>query len=181
MRIISGKFRGRHLRLPGNMNVRPTTDFAKESLFNIINNNFDFEDIKVLDLFAGTGSISFEFASRGSFYVRAIEMNKKNASFIIQTAEQLKLDGFRCINTDAFRFLKATTEKYDIIFADPPYDMNGFEKIPELVFANKLLDKEGWLIVEHSAKTVLNSHPNFFEKRNYGHVNFSFFKENEEN
>lgn len=178
MRIISGKYRGKHLHLPGFMNVRPTTDFAKESLFNILNNNFYFEDCRVLDLFSGTGSIAYEFASRGSNYVRAVELNKKQALFINQTAELIELAGFRCINADVFRFLKATTETYDIIFADPPYDMEGFERIPNLVFEKELLNEDGWLIVEHSAKTEMNSLPNFREKRKYGHVNFSIFYKN---
>ncbi|MBN2682526.1 MAG: RsmD family RNA methyltransferase, partial [Bacteroidales bacterium] len=158
-----------------NFSARPTTDFAKESLFNIINNNFDFEEIRVLDLFSGTGSISYEFASRGCEYIRAVELNKKQCLFINQTAESLKMEGFRIINGDSFRFLKATTEKYDIIFADPPYEMPEIEKIHKLVFEKGLLNNEGWLILEHSAKKEFKELAHFQEKRKYGHVNFSIF------
>jgi 16S rRNA (guanine(966)-N(2))-methyltransferase RsmD len=156
--------------------VRPTTDLAKESLFNILENNFFFEDLSVLDLFAGTGSISFEFASRGSPSVLAIDNNIRCVRFISETAEKIGLDSIRSIRANAFRFIKQSNQQYDIIFADPPYDMEEIEKLPEAIFEKGMLLKDGWLIVEHPAEKDLSGFPQYFDHRKYGRVNFSFFK-----
>lgn len=175
MRIISGKYKGTRL---GNFdfNARPTTDFARESLFNILNNYFDFEHIKVLDLFAGTGSISFEFSSRGSSHIVLVENDLKNFKFISEIMKKFDFNGVKPIKSDVFRFLKQVSgNSYDIIFADPPYDMQGIEKIPDLIFEKNMLNPDGWFILEHSKKYKFNQHPRFRETRNYGAVHFSFF------
>ena len=177
MRIISGKHRGRKIIAPSNMPVRPTTDQAKESLFNIIHNRFYYEDIEVLDLFSGTGNIAYEFCSRGAKKVLAVELNFKCSSFIKKTVETLNMANFEVIQSDVFRFLKHTDRKFDLIFADPPYDMEGISTIPDLVFSSNMLNKEGWLIIEHSKEINFSSSPNLCDHRNYGKVNFSFFCE----
>jgi 16S rRNA (guanine966-N2)-methyltransferase len=175
LRIISGKYKGKHL-LPGkSFTARPTTDFAKESLFNILNNRFDFEDIEVLDLFSGTGSISFEFASRGAKKVDSVEQNSKHASFIIKTAQELKFEQLRVYRMNTYQYLKLAKHTFDIVFADPPYDMPGVQEFPELVLAANLLKPDGVFILEHSKGIDFSSNPRFKEHRNYGNVNFSFF------
>jgi 16S rRNA (guanine(966)-N(2))-methyltransferase RsmD len=176
MRIVSGDFRGRHFSPPKNFTARPTTDFAKESLFNIINNHFDFEEIAVLDLFSGTGSISFEFASRGCKNIQLVELNANHYSFIKKVITELGLKQITTVRLNAFKFIESTPSKYDIIFADPPYEMKGVEAIPETVFGRNLLNENGWLIVEHSKQTNLSKLPRFSEVRNYGSVHFSVFK-----
>ncbi len=175
MRIISGTHKGRNITPPKNLPVRPTTDFAKESLFNILNNQVDFEELKVLDLFSGTGGIAFEFASRGSKDVTAVEKNGKCADFIRSTARALSLP-VKVLKMDAMSFLKNPVSGYDLIFADPFYEFEDMNKIPDLVFSTNVLNPEGLLIVEHSVKTAFNGHVFFREKRTYGNVNFSFFK-----
>jgi len=176
VRIISGSHKGKTI-FPGKyFNSRPTTDTAKEGLFNILNNYFDFETIGILDLFSGTGCISYEFASRGCTNITSVELSYKNAEFIKTTAKELKFEGFKSIKGNAFQFLKNSLVSYDIIFADPPYDMADIETIPDFVFQNNRLSENGWLIIEHSSKNNFSSHPNFHEKRNYGKVNFSIFK-----
>ncbi len=175
MRIISGSHARRVLRPPLGLPVRPTTDLAKESLFNILNNYIDFEDLKVLDLFAGTGNISYEFASRGAALALCIELNRKCADYISQTATELKFSKLSVIQANVFTFLSRPAGNYDVIFADPPYDMPEREKIPQLVFANNWLADEGWLIVEHDNSISFSDYPNFSEIRRYGKVHFSFF------
>ncbi|HOP04357.1 MAG TPA: 16S rRNA (guanine(966)-N(2))-methyltransferase RsmD [Tenuifilaceae bacterium] len=175
MRIVSGDFKGRYFSPPKNFKARPTTDYAKESLFNIINNHFDFEEVSVLDLFSGTGSISFEFASRGCQNIHLVEMNPQHFAFIKKVIAELKLNQILALKQNAFHFLEISKATYDIIFADPPYEMKGFAKIPEIVFNKQLLNPNGWLIVEHSKNTDLSKLPNFGEVRNYGSVHFSFF------
>ena len=177
MRIIRGSHRGRLIHPPNNLPVRPTTDLAKESLFNILENNFFLQDLSVLDLFSGTGSISYEFASRGSKLVVAVESNTRCSRFITDTAKQLNFTALRTMRVNAFSFLKQTSQKFDIIFADPPYDLEGIELIPQLVFDRKLLAEDGWLVVEHSREKDFKEHPGFFDQRKYGKVNFSFFKQ----
>jgi 16S rRNA (guanine(966)-N(2))-methyltransferase RsmD len=176
MRIIRGSHRGRHIHPPGNLPVRPTTDLAKESFFNILENNFFFEDLSVLDLFAGTGSISYEFASRGSKLVVAVDTNLRCIKFITDTSKQLNFIALRTMRVNAFSYLKQSGQKFNVIFADPPYDLEGIEMIPELVFERQLLAKDGWLVVEHSRDRKFSEHPQFFDLRKYGKVNFSFFK-----
>ena len=175
MRIIGGDHKGRRIHAPAGLPVRPTTDMAKEALFNILHNYYDFEGIKVLDLFAGIGSISYEFASRDAAEVHSIEMNPRCVNFITETARKLDLKNLFVIRANVFTYLKRSGKKFDIIFADPPYDLEGIETIPDLVFENDLLDKEGWLIVEHSAGIDFSAHPNFDQNRKYGKVNFSMF------
>lgn len=161
---------------PKNFKARPTTDFAKENLFNILNNNFDISELTVLDLFSGTGSISYEFASRECISVISIESNFKHQSFIKKTIEEFGMQNVKSIKSDVFRYIKTCKEKFDIIFADPPYVLKGIETIPDFIFEYKILKHSGWLIVEHGDKTSFNRHPNFIELRKYGGVNFSIFE-----
>jgi 16S rRNA (guanine(966)-N(2))-methyltransferase RsmD len=167
------------LRPPLGLPVRPTTDLAKESLFNILNNYIDFDDLKVLDLFAGTGNISFEFASRGAGLIICVELNRKCADYITRTAAELKFTSLSVLQASVFTFLARSAGKYDIIFADPPYDMPDREKIPELVFANNWLADDGWFIMEHDSSISFSERPYFSEVRRYGKVHFSFFRKAE--
>ena len=176
MRIISGKFKGRRFEPPTNITARPTTDFAKESLFNLINNMMDIEGSTVLDLFSGTGSISYEFASRDASYITAVEMSEKHIAFIRKTCTTLGIDNIRVQRSDVFRFIASTKASYDIIFADPQKKKKKIAEIPDLIFNNNLLANDGILIVEHGVSTDFSGHPNFSEHRNYGNVHFSFFK-----
>ena len=173
MRIISGKFKGRRINPPNNILARPTTDFAKEGLFNLLANRVDFEETDVLDLFAGTGSVSLEFISRACKSVTAVELNERHCAFIRKTCNDLKIDDLILIKSDVFRF--KTQRKYDLIFADPPYDFAKFAEMPDFIFENNLLNSNGLFVLEHSAKNNFSSHPNFTEHRRYGNVNFSFF------
>jgi 16S rRNA (guanine(966)-N(2))-methyltransferase RsmD len=176
MRIIRGTHRGRQIHPPQNLPVRPTTDLAKESLFNILENHFFLEDLNVLDLFSGTGNISFEFASRGSQLVVPVDNNGRCIRFIAETSERLEMTAIKPVRANAFIFLKQTRQKFNIIFADPPYDMDSLGQIPLLVFDNELLLEDGWLIIEHSKEKDLGDDPRMFDRRKYGRVNFSFFK-----
>lgn len=176
MRIVSGKFRGRHFDPPSNITARPTTDFAKESLFNLIDNIMDIDGKTALDLFAGTGSISYELISRGAAYVTSVEMAQTQLAFIHKVCGQLKIDNMRIVKQEVFRFLNSTTASYDLIFADPPYQLPNIEEIPDAILGNKHLNTGGILIVEHGAKTSFEAHPAFFQHRNYGNVHFSFFR-----
>lgn len=177
MRIISGRYRGKRLIAPKKLPVRPTTDMAKESLFNILNNQFYIEDIKVLDLFAGTGNISFEFASRGANSITAVDSHAGCIKYVSKINEELDFN-IDIIRSDVFQYLKRTVDKYDVIFADPPYnlDLEKFQQIPESVFTNTLLQEDGLLIIEHSPQTNLSDLPNFKEQRKYGSSIFSFFQ-----
>ena len=179
MRIISGSLKGRRINPPGNLPVRPTTDIAKEALFSLLYSRIDFEERNVLDLFAGTGNISFEFASRSAARVTAVDINDKCIHFINETSKQLQLENIRCIQADALKFLGKDTGVYDIIFADPPYDFDRFDKIPALVFENNLLESDGYLIVEHSSETSYAENENLIDRRKYGRVNFSIFQQKE--
>ncbi len=176
MRIISGTLGRRKLHPPENLPVRPTTDLAKESLFNILNNLIDFEDIAMLDLFAGTGSIGFEFVSRGAREVCAVDINAGCARFIEKTATEFHVDTMKTFQTDVFSFLKHTLKKFDVIFADPPYDMPNIITLPDIIFEKQLLLPDGMLIIEHSREIDFIAHPQFSQHRNYGKVNFSFFR-----
>lgn len=175
MRIVSGTHKGRLVRPPKSIQARPTTDFAKENLFNILENRIDFEGKTVLDLFAGTGNISYEFISRGCKEVTAVEKNFKHIRFIQKTAEELEMDNLQTIKKDVFKFLQSLEQKFDLIFADPPYQLKEARQLPDLVFARNILQEDGLFILEHSKHTEFNDHPSFFEKRSYGSVQFSFF------
>ncbi len=181
MRIIGGTLKGLRLNPPKNLPVRPTTDLAKEALFNILQNQIDFENIKVLDLFAGTGNISLEFASREAAQVISVDRSIHCINYIKDAARQHKLSQIRTYKADVFKFLEIETEQYDLIFADPPYDLNGIPEIPRIIFDKKLLLPGGMLIVEHQTLQNLSNHPAFVEQRKYGHSSFSFFKETSTN
>lgn len=176
MRIISGKYKGRAINPPHNLRARPTTDFAKENLFNVLNNLIDFEECDVLDLFAGTGSISYEFASRGARSVTSVELNPVHYNFIRQTAAQLGLEHFYPVKANVFRYLTSCPKQFDLIFSDAPYDLEGSEKVVSEVFAHDLLRPEGLLIFEHSKRMNFSLQPEFWQSRSYGSVQFSFFK-----
>lgn len=178
MRIISGKYKGKRLVAPKKLPVRPTTDMAKEGLFNILNNDFHFDELKVMDLFTGTGNISFEFASRGAEEIIAVDSYAGCVQYVSKIAKEL---GFpiNAIKSDVFKFLNRTKEKADIIFADPPYNFekSKFIKIVELVFEKELLSEDGILIIEHSDQTDLSDNIYFKGHRKYGGSIFSFFEE----
>jgi 16S rRNA (guanine(966)-N(2))-methyltransferase RsmD len=176
MRIIGGYLKGKNILPPANYAARPTTDFAKEGLFNILINEYDIEDLTVLDLFSGTGSISFEFASRGCKDIISIEMNPAHTKFIKQVASTYKVKGMQVIRHNVFDFLEICTKKFDIIFADPPYAIEGLDTIPDKVFAKELVNTNGYLILEHPGTFNFNEHPNFVKEKKYGNVHFSFFE-----
>jgi 16S rRNA (guanine966-N2)-methyltransferase len=173
VRIIGGKHKGRTIHVDKGLDLRPTTDFAKEGLFNILSNKIDFEDLNVLDLFSGTGNIAFEFSSRGA-NVTSVDKQYDCVRFISKTSKDLGLS-VNTMKSDVFKFLKTHSHAYDLIFADPPFDLENIPDIYELVMQNKLVKAGGWLIIEHGSKTDLSQLPDFFEQRKYGNVNFSFF------
>ena len=178
MRIINGTHKGRVINAPKNLPVRPTTDFAKESIFNILNNYFEFDGLKILDLFCGTGNMAYEFASRGCGEIICIDTNYSCCEFVKKTSSAFQMSAIKVIKSDAFAFLKRDSGMYHIIFCDPPYDMENFELLPELVFSKNLLKPQGWLIVEHGPHTDLSKLEYFKEHRSYGNVNFSVFSKN---
>lgn len=174
MRIIGGQHSGFSIKPPKNLKARPTTDIAKESLFNILNNRYYFDELTVLDLFAGSGGIGLEFASRGSQNVTAVDLSPVTAKYLKQVTEQLQLNQFTILKGDALKFVQNTTESYDVIFADPPYAMQNIDEIINVVFANNLLKEGGVLIIEHD-KNVRLTTQNLKETRKYGHSAFSFY------
>ncbi len=178
MRIISGKFKGRRFYPPAdNWPTRPTTDYAKEGLFNILNNNFDFEELKVLDLFGGTGNHTYEFISRGCKDVTYVDRHAPAIDFVKKTAQTLDIqDCIKIIPTDVFRFIERAFEKYDYIFAGPPYGMAGLDSLPDRVFGRKILRGSGWFVLEHNPNHDFKKHANFIDVRNYGKTLFSIFK-----
>ncbi|MEO6348508.1 MAG: RsmD family RNA methyltransferase [Aquaticitalea sp.] len=180
MRIISGQFKGRRITAPKKLPVRPTTDMSKEALFNILNNHYFFDDISVLDLFSGTGSISYEFASRGTATITAVDEDHGCIKFITKTAEEFEMN-IQTIKSDVYKFLETTKLQATVIFADPPYafSLEQFSKIPELIFLNKILADNGVLIVEHAKQMNLSQLPNFSYDKNYGGSVFSFFNKAE--
>lgn len=175
MRIISGDFGGRRFDAPRDLQARPTTDMAKESLFNILQNHIDFEGLRALDLFAGTGSISFELISRGAKSVVSVELAHQQQQFILKVANELKIRNLQLIRGDVFRFLKSTSGKFNFIFADPPYALPELKTIPDLIFDSQLLDQDGIFVLEHGKDDDFSSNPHFVEMRKYGAVHFSFF------
>lgn len=176
MRIISGNHRGKILKPPMGLLVRPTTDMAKESLFNILNNRVDFEEVKVLDLFAGTGNISLEFAARDASSVMSVDLNKACIDFISKMAADLSFKQLTAIQANVFTFLSRPMGGFDVIFADPPYDLAERERIPDLIFTNNWLNDEGWFVFEHDKYLNFKEHPCFFEERCYGKIHFTFFQ-----
>lgn len=206
MRIIGGSLKGKTIMPPANYAARPTTDFAKEGLFNMLTNEFDLEEISVLDLFAGTGSISMEFASRGCKDIISIEMNPLHTRFIKQCSQSFKIKGMQVIRHNVFDFIKICTKQFDLIFADPPYDLEGLDTLPDRIFgltANTLAEEEknftekeknisdekifeenskclvkngGYFILEHPKLYSFENHPFFLKEKKYGNVHFSFFE-----
>lgn len=176
MRIIGGRLRGKTIIPPSGYKARPTTDFAKEGLFNVLDNEYEFEDLKVLDLFGGTGAIAFEFASRGAAKVYSVEMARDNASFIISEAKRLGLWNVVMVRDNVFDFLPLCREKFDIVFADPPYALEGLESIPDKVFEADILYPERYFILEHPGTYSFKDHPRFKKEKVYGKVHFSFFE-----
>jgi 16S rRNA (guanine(966)-N(2))-methyltransferase RsmD len=176
MRIIRGKYGRRRFRPPSSFDARPTTDFAKENLFNVLENLVDWDGLEALDLFAGTGSISFELLSRGCRSVTAVESLAVHAAFIAKVAKELQTDGFSLIRGDVFRFLRsARKQSFDLVFADPPYALKELPELLRLVLDSELLRPEGMFVLEHSKAHDFSAHPSFRQKRVYGAVNFSFF------
>ena len=176
MRIISGSLGGRRINPPSKMPyTRPTTDIAKEGLFNMLQNQLDFEELKTLDLFGGTGCISYELSSRGANDLTIVEKDQQMFSFIKKTADDLKLENFRVIKSDVFRFIAQCNEKFDFIFAGPPYALQNIDDLPKLIFEKQLLNEEGWFILEHTPRNNYESFPYFKSARNYGTTVFSVF------
>ena len=176
MRIIRGKYGRRRFDVPTNITARPTTDFARENIFNVIENLIDIDGIEALDLFAGTGAISLELLSRGAARVTAVEKAMTQYAFIRRTAEQLGEQNLNLIKGDVFKFLAAPHEKFDFIFADPPYDLPRFGEIPQLVLQADILKPDGFFIIEHSRAYDFSTLPGFVDHRIYGSVNFSIIR-----
>lgn len=178
MRIIGGKFKGRRFNPPAkNWPTRPTTDFSKEGLFNILNNHFDFAFLKVLDLFGGTGNHSYEFISRGCQDVTYVDKFPGCIAFVRKTAKILEIESnIRIVKSDVFRFIERTTETYDYIFAGPPYALPLIDEIPDYIFKHQLLNPEGWFVMEHNPNHSFKEHPQYFQERHYGKTIFSFFR-----
>lgn len=176
MRIIGGTYKGRRITPPTGFKARPTTDFARESLFNIINNRVNFEEVSVLDLFAGTGSISFEFASRGAREVHLIERDVKHIAGIRRIIKDIGFTNIKPIHIDIKAFLRTCKQKYDIVFADPPYELKWLREIPDMVTGSGVMKDSGFFILEHPRNMSFADHKLFFEHRSYGGVNFSFFR-----
>lgn len=176
MRIIGGTHGGRKINPPTNMPyTRPTTDIAKEGLFNILQNMIDFEDIESLDIFGGTGSISYELASRGAAQLTIIERDKNMAAFIKKTAAAFGFSNIQLIPTEVFKFLKTCINQYDFIFAGPPYALIEIDTIPDIIFEKNLLKKDGIFVLEHTPRNNYDQHANFLKVKNYGTTLFSFF------
>ena len=175
MRIITGIYKGRHFDIPRSFKARPTTDFAKENIFNVLMQYVDFEDAQALDLFSGTGSISLELVSRGCKQVVSVEMDRDHHRFIQECLKKLNTDKCVPIRGDVFRFLKSCKQQYDFIFADPPYALKELPQIPDIIFERQLLKEEGLFVFEHGKDYDFSAHPHFLEHRSYGSVNFTLF------
>lgn len=175
MRIVGGTLKGRRFNPASALPVRPTTDMAKEGLFNILRNLVDFEDVVVLDLFSGTGNIGFEFISRGAKHVTMVEKNPKSVAFISQTAKAFEISNLSVLQADVFAFLGRVKAGYDIVFADPPYDLSQISLLPKLICGQSVLKEGGLFILEHPQTYHFEEYPYFQQQRRYGKVNFSFF------
>lgn len=176
MRIITGLYKGRHFDVPRSFKARPTTDFAKENIFNVMNGYMDLDGTVALDLFAGTGSISLELLSRGCSHVVSVEADREHAAFIRQCMTKIGTDDCLLIRGDVFRFMKSCKQQFDFIFADPPYALKQLPEIPSLIFQYGLLKDGGLLVFEHGKDNDFSAHEHFVEHRSYGSVNFSLFK-----
>lgn len=176
MRIITGQYKGRHFDIPRTFKARPTTDFAKENIFNVLQGYMDFEGAAALDLFAGTGSISLELVSRGCSQVVSVEADRDHASFIRQCFNKLGEERDILVRGDVFRFLKSCHQQFDFIFADPPYALKELPQIPDLVLGGNILKPDGLFVFEHGKDHDFSGHPGFVEHRHYGSVNFSIFR-----
>jgi 16S rRNA (guanine(966)-N(2))-methyltransferase RsmD len=176
MRIITGKYKGRHFDIPRSFKARPTTDFAKENIFNVLTQYVNLEEAAALDLFSGTGSISLELLSRGCSTVVSVEMDRDHHRFICECLK--KLGDVHCtpLRADAFRFIKSCKKQFDLIFADPPYALKELPTIPDLIFEKGLLAEGGIFVFEHGKDHDFTQHPHFIEHRSYGSVNFSLFR-----
>jgi 16S rRNA (guanine966-N2)-methyltransferase len=176
MRIISGIYGGRKINPPANMPyTRPTTDIAKEGLFNIIQNNLNIEGLKTLDLFGGTGSISYELASRGAADLSIVEKDTNMYDFIKKTATSLSIENFKLIKSDVFKFIEGCTDQYDFIFAGPPYALGTIDDLPKKIFEKKLLNPKGWFVLEHTPRNDYKKFDYYHSERNYGTTIFSIF------
>lgn len=176
MRIISGNFKGKQIKAPIDLPVRPTTDYAKSGLFNILNNRYRFPKLKVLDLYAGTGSLSYEFFSRGSTTITAVDNDTSCVKFIRQTIELLKAPtSVSAVVADVHSYLERAISKYDLIIADPPFAITPAEELVTIIFERELLTDKGIFILEHNSKDIFDELPHFSEKRKYGNITFSFF------
>lgn len=176
MRIIGGKYKGKSIRPPSGLQARPTTDFARESLFSVLTNHFSLEGASVADLFAGTGAMSYEFASRGATRIESVEKNRTHSRFIIKTMKQLQIEGMTVYPTDLRVYLRKAKGPFDILFADPPYELEWLKEIPSLVLSKNLLTPDGWFILEHGRDYDFSSVKEFRELRRYGNVHFSIFQ-----
>ena len=177
MRIISGDLGGRRIHPPAKMPyTRPTTDIAKEGLFNVLQNNLDFEELKTLDLFGGTGNISYELASRGASDLTIVEKDTQMYAFIKKTAADLKLENFNVVKSDVFRYIQQCSEKFDFIFAGPPYALQNIDDLPRLIVEKQLLKPGGWFVLEHTPRNHYEAFELFDSARNYGTTIFSIFK-----
>mgnify|MGYP000885940804 CR=1 FL=1 len=178
MRVISGIYKRRRFDIPHTFKARPTTDFAKESLFNVLSCNYmDFEDkVCALDRFAATGSLSIQLVSRGCDRVVSVEKDHDHYAFIRKVMQEVKTDKCLPVCGDVFKFIKSERQRFDFIFADPPYELAGLETLPDLIFESNLLKENGLFVLEHGKKNSFEGHPHFVERRTYGSVNFSFFQ-----
>ena len=176
MRIITGKYKGRHFDIPRSFKARPTTDFAKENIFNVLTQYVDFDGAEALDLFSGTGSISLELVSRGCQTVVSVEMDRDHHRFIQECLKKLNTKVCIPIRGDVFRFVKSCRQQYDFIFADPPYALKELPQIPDLVLQKGILKEDGIFVFEHGKDHDFSEHPNFIEHRQYGSVNFTLFR-----
>jgi 16S rRNA (guanine966-N2)-methyltransferase len=176
MRIIAGEHGGRKFNPPAKMPyTRPTTDIAKEGLFNVLQHKLDIEELKTLDLFGGTGSISYELASRGAHDLTIVEKDSTMFEFIKKTAQALKIENLKAVKMDVFKFIEQCTDKFDFIFAGPPYALNSIDELPRLIFEKQLLNKGGWFVLEHTPRNDYKNFPYYKMEKNYGTTIFSFF------
>ena len=176
MRIITGTYKGRHFDIPRSFKARPTTDFAKENIFNVLKGYIDFEGCTALDLFSGTGSISLELVSRECRQVVSVEADRDHHAFIKQCLKKLGTDRCIAIRGDVFRFIRTCHQQFDMVFADPPYALPELPQIPDLIFERNLLKEDGVLVFEHGKNNDFSAHVRFVEHRSYGSVNFSIFR-----